>query len=104
MVQRVKQSNVAGIPQTDIKIRAERKWGELYRPKEAKAKAAAGPGRGKKGAIRSKAPFNAVPSLKDMGVSKTQSSKWQKLADLPEYQRAQASGNSLSHRQYVVVL
>jgi phage N-6-adenine-methyltransferase len=68
---------------TEIRLRAERRWGELYRP-EAKAKG--GDKGGKKKIDGSRAqPSNAdTPTLNDMGVSKTQSAKWQALAALGE--------------------
>jgi phage N-6-adenine-methyltransferase len=60
---------------TEIRMRAERRWGELYQP-EAKAKA------GRPTKIGNGSKPN-IPTLIDMGVTKTQSAKWQKLAALP---------------------
>jgi len=60
---------------TDIRMRAEIRAGELLREME-KNKGEAGPGRGKAGG-KTKPAFNAPAKLSDLGVSKTQSSKWQ---------------------------
>lgn len=53
--------------------RAGECWGELYSP-EVKAKA------GRKAIGGDPQPINDAPTLKDMGVTKTQSVKWQALA------------------------
>src|SRR5216684_848102 len=65
---------------TEIRLRAERRAGEILKEMD-KAKGRCGPGRGKAGSCAGPA-FNTAPTLKDLGVSKTQSSKWQRLADL----------------------
>jgi len=67
----------------EIRLRAERRTGELLREME-KAKGArgtAGPGRGNKTASTAN---DAVLKLKDLGVSRDQSSQWQRLAALPQ--------------------
>jgi hypothetical protein len=58
----------------EIRVRAERKWEQLYSGSE-KAKGAQpfqATGRGER----------PVETLSDLGVSKDQSSRWQKLADI----------------------
>src|SRR5712692_10811469 len=65
---------------TEIRLRAERRAGEILKEMD-KAKGRCGPGRGKAGSCAGPA-FNGAPTLKELGVSKTQSSKWQRLADL----------------------
>jgi hypothetical protein len=63
----------------EIRLRAERKVGKLLRAMK-KAKGAAQPGIGRAGGTRSDGPT----ALRDLGISKEQSSNWQKLADVPE--------------------
>jgi hypothetical protein len=63
----------------EIRLRAERKAGKLLRAMK-KAKGAAQPGIGRAGGTRSDGPT----ALRDLGISKEQSSNWQKLADVPE--------------------
>ncbi|MYF06691.1 MAG: hypothetical protein F4092_00580 [Rhodospirillaceae bacterium] len=64
----------------EIRLRAERKAGQLLKDME---KAARGPDANGQGSQRATAE---TPTLSDMGVSKDQSSRWQKLADVPEEQ------------------
>jgi hypothetical protein len=66
---------------TEIRMVAERRAGELLREME-KNKGARRQGIGRRGK-NAVAPSDHVPKLADLGVSKTQSSKWQKLAALP---------------------
>jgi hypothetical protein len=74
---------------TEIRARAERRWGEMYAASEKAigARSGGGPGRGHIGE-NAVATGNRVlpdaPTLASMGVTKTQSAKWQKLAALPE--------------------
>ena len=68
----------------EIRLRAERKAGQLLADME-KAKGNAGPGRGKAGGAVGPA-FNDAPALRDIGISKSQSSRWQQLAAVPEAQ------------------
>jgi phage N-6-adenine-methyltransferase len=67
---------------TEIRMRAERRAGELL-AEMGKNKGEAGPGRGKAGG-KTKPAFNAPPKLSDLGIGKTQSSRWQRLAALDE--------------------
>lgn len=64
---------------TEIKVRAERKCGEMLRSSE-KAKG----GKPMQERYRSCDTTSNGATLADMGISKDQSSRWQKLADMPE--------------------
>lgn len=64
---------------TEIRLRAERRWGELYGVVADKAK----PRGSNQHEDRSRSESDP-PTLKKMGVTFTQSAKWQKLAALPE--------------------
>lgn len=71
-----------------IRIHAEMKGGQLLKATE-KAKGARSQLRGStngkgSGAVRLKAPENAAKTLKELGVSETQSSRWQQLAANPK--------------------
>jgi hypothetical protein len=63
---------------TEIKLRAERRAGELLATMP-KAKGGGDTSTGSRAQ-----PVQEPPTLADLGVTKTQSSKWQKLAALPE--------------------
>lgn len=63
--------------------RAEIRAGELLR-EMAKNKGTRGDGRPKLGGNSELPPKDTSPKLADLGVSKTQSSRWQKLAALPK--------------------
>jgi hypothetical protein len=65
-----------------IRIRAERRTGELLRETE-KAKGARGNPKGRGGRIVQSNSATTQPTLKDHGISKDQSSDWQKLAAIP---------------------
>jgi hypothetical protein len=67
----------------EIRLRAERKAGQLLKQAE-KAKAAPGPGRGKKGPASRVGAFRTAPTLKQLGISEKQSSNWQKLGAVPQ--------------------
>jgi N6-adenosine-specific RNA methylase IME4 len=64
---------------TEIRLRAERRAGELLREME-KNKGAVRGKTGRKG----KPVLDGKPKLKDLGVNKTQSSRWQALAAIPQ--------------------
>jgi hypothetical protein len=67
---------------TEIKLRAERRTGELLRETEESGQ------RQKRGGDRkstsSRADIDSRPSLKSLGITADQSSDWQKLAAIPE--------------------
>jgi len=58
----------------ETKIRAERKAGELLKQMEKQ----------KPGEYKRLHDATVTPSLKDLGIEKTQSMRWQQIADLPE--------------------
>jgi len=64
----------------EIRLRAERRAGQLLKEME---KAKASPGNQHTGPL---ARCEGSKTLADMGISYTQSSRWQKLADVPEEQ------------------
>ena len=69
---------------TEIRLRAERRWGELYGA-SLKAEGTRSQLSGSSGGVRPTPPEESeIPTLDFMGVTKTQSAKWQKLAALPE--------------------
>jgi hypothetical protein len=70
-------ADAAALP---IRLRAERKVGAIVRDME-KARGAREPGTNR-GVTRSAAP--TASTLADLGISKDQSSNWQKLAKVPE--------------------
>lgn len=67
---------------TEIKVRAERKAGELL----AASEKAVGADYGSRHYVdgRIDRPSSPPPRLVDMGISKDQSSRWQALAAMPE--------------------
>jgi len=62
----------------EIRLRAERKAGELLKVMEAKGE------RQKRGGDRKGKSKSPAGTLKDLGISGKQSSKWQRLASVPE--------------------
>lgn len=65
----------------EIRLRAERKGGQLLKQMEKQQGARGNPGgRGAK-VVASR---GTTPQLKDLGITRDQSSNWQKLADIPE--------------------
>jgi hypothetical protein len=66
----------------EIRLRAERKAGQLLRQMK-KANGAAQPGVGRRGRTM---PSDDTRALSDLGITYDQSSQWQKLADVPEPQ------------------
>lgn len=71
----------------EIKVRAERKCGEMLKQSaksgERTTRQAASP-KGRAGNQVVQCDLNKQQTLSDMGISKDQSSRWQKLADIPE--------------------
>jgi hypothetical protein len=63
----------------EIRLRAERRWGQLYKAGDKATSPGWNQHRG-----RSDDATDHPPTLTDMGVSRDQSSNWQKLADVPE--------------------
>lgn len=67
---------------TELRMRAERRAGELlHEMQKNKGAREQGVGRRGKNAV---AASDRVPKLSDLGVSKTQSSRWQKLAEIEQ--------------------
>jgi len=68
---------------TKIKLRAERRAGEMLRDME-KAKGTAGQGRPSLGGATMLPPKDTPPTLAEIGITKRQSSDWQRLASIPD--------------------
>jgi hypothetical protein len=68
---------------TEIKIRAERRVGQLLREME-KHPGLPGPGRGRKTPSRNGDRVSGIPTLRQLHISPDQSSDWQRLAAIPE--------------------
>jgi hypothetical protein len=66
---------------TEIRLRAERRAGELLAETE-KNKGTRGQGRPSKRGRSGRPPKDETPTLADLGVSKDQSSRWQRLAEM----------------------
>jgi hypothetical protein len=71
---------------TEIRMRAEIRAGELLAQMK-KNKGARSQGRPKKGGSDKTPPKDATPKLSDLGIDKSQSSRWQKLAALSKEQQ-----------------
>lgn len=67
---------------TEIRIRAERRCGELLKTMEKSGERHSG--RNEQNLRGSQAATPVSPTLADLGINKTQSSRWQKLADVPD--------------------
>lgn len=65
----------------ELKLRAERKLGEMLKETEKNDGAK---GLGSNQHLVRLQPATAPPKLSDLGIEKTQSSRWQKIADLPD--------------------
>ena len=74
---------------TEIKLRAERRVGELLR------ETADGHRRQtqKRDGSTVSSRGDTVPKLKDLGISRDQSSDWQKLAELPQRPSSRSASN-----------
>jgi len=75
---------------TEIKLRAERRAGELL-AEMPKNKGTRGDGRPPLGGRDDRPPKDERQRLSDLGISKDESSRWQKLARMPEPARSAAS-------------
>jgi hypothetical protein len=83
----------------EIRLRAERKAGRL-RAEMEKAKA----GRPPQNRSHDTTDFRGTKTLRELGISKDQSSKWQQLADVPDEQFGGALGRGPpnSHDKHVI--
>lgn len=81
---------------SEIRVRAERRCGELL-AEMPKAKGAAG-NPGGQGAKIVQSPNGTTQTLSDLGISKRQSSEWQKLAAVPEAQFEESLSSVFNHR------
>jgi hypothetical protein len=68
---------------TEIRLRAERRVGQLLADMEKNPGARGNPG-GRGAKIERSQDATTQPTLSDLGINKTQSSRWQKLAGLAE--------------------
>jgi hypothetical protein len=75
----------------EIRIRAERKTGELLRQTKKNGERAAPAGNLKRGP--KSAETTSETTLADLGISKDQSSDWQKLAEIPKEKFEEALAN-----------
>ena len=97
-----KQSLIGQNDMAEIKLRAERRLGELLADQKAKGDRRSTGGRPPKN--RSHAATDSAPTLKDLGIEKTAASRWQELAKIPapafegyvKEQRATAQGEITS--------
>jgi hypothetical protein len=74
------QLSVVTQPKLEIRVRAERRTGELLRETSQNGQRARAGGTGRNQSQKSQRSTSA-PRLEDHGISKDQSSDWQKLAD-----------------------
>jgi hypothetical protein len=80
MVAYAKQANDTELERyaKEIRLRAERRAGELLRDMNKNQGALPG-----KTGIKARPVLDTTPKLADLGITKSQSSRWQHLADLP---------------------
>ncbi len=83
---------------TEIRMRAERRAGELLRKMKERKERHSGRGHTKRVGSRVASP-RPEPKLSDLGINKTQSSRWQALAALPP-DNFEAKVESTSKRAY----
>jgi phage N-6-adenine-methyltransferase len=76
------KNKILEVDATELRIRAERKLGEILAPMP-KATGTAGTGRPKLGSSKKEPPKNTTPTLSDLGIDKKLSSRSQKLANQP---------------------
>jgi hypothetical protein len=69
---------------TEIRLRAERRAGELLIEMKERGERNRRGGTGAHRGKQKSQPATSVPKLSDLGVSKTESSRWQALARIPE--------------------
>jgi|SRR6185295_77051 len=86
---------------TELKLRAEIRAGELLAEME-KNKGARGQGRPRLGGGTEQPPKDETPTLKDLGVTKTQSSRWQQLAALPPEEQEQRIARAKQKAEAVI--
>jgi hypothetical protein len=81
---------------TEIRLRAERRLGQLLRdmPKNKGTRSQL-VSRGVIGGAEKEPPINRTPTLADLGITKDESSKWQKLAALDQAQFEETVAASL---------
>ena len=84
----------ANLQTSRARVRTERKCGELLKAveKQSGARGKAGPGRGKNGVVQHDSVLEEPKTLKEMGLTKDQSSKFQKIAPIDN----QPHGRSIS--------
>lgn len=95
------------IDASEIRIRAERRLGELIREQketvglQSGARGKAGPGRGKNGVTQEDSVLDDRPTLADAGISKKLSSRSQAIAGIPEEEFEQTLGEHREQQQAV---
>jgi N6-adenosine-specific RNA methylase IME4 len=89
---------------TEIRMRAERRAGELLIEMKARKERHDGKGQSRE-VLRSQPATVSTPKLADLGINKTQSSRWQALASLNDerfeivlQERSQRAYDSIAHR------
>ncbi len=77
----------------EVRIRAERKTGELVKEAQRSGKMLTAGDNGGAHRGKQKSPSNNTSTLRDLGISYDQSSKWQRLAEIPEEKFNEALAN-----------